>query len=60
MNNDELILVLRQLVIARNELINDLLMQLPESEYQKGLSMRREAWERDREIWAKANQEEVK
>jgi len=52
-------LALQDLVIARNKLINDLLEEIPETDkaFRKGLEMRNKAWEKDKEIWAKARKQ---
>ena len=45
--------VLRALIVSRNKLIEDLLIELPETEcqFKKGLAMRDKSWEKDKDIW---------
>ncbi len=47
--------VLTALLVSRNKLIEDLLIELPETDvrFKKGLSMRDESFAKDKEIWDK-------
>ncbi len=47
--------VLTALIVSRNKLIEDLLVELPEtdSQFKKGLSMRDKSFAKDKDIWDK-------
>ena len=61
MDNREQIeyLALQCLIITRNKLIEDLLVDMPGSDamFKKGLKMRDKMWKQDKKIWAEARKE---
>ena len=50
---------LTTIIVSRNKLIEDLLVELPlsKSDFNKGLKMRDENWANDKTIWGEARNE---